>query len=747
MIARLDTRSLGRIKSLLGWVAFARRPLTQVECRSAMAFGQGVIETPMMPPQYIFEMCMPLIQENKDGTFSFIHVSVKDHLKSPESTIGLIEADARCEHGVASITCLLAGFRVFDTAYDSNDRNLRILRGIHGFHIYATEYWLEDLLCSNAAFGGSEIAALLCSTARILADRLNVASHLAGTSTEQELRTLDDRLGNFADQGAVYDMLRYALMERSAKTNSDQAKHESFSASLTRSEPHSLKDLLASYQASIRYLLSISSFPGVTLGELEKFKREFRTAAFTCRVRNCPCATKGFSDEKKLSEHERRHVQRISCTVPGCPYPPLPSSRALKAHMSKCHGITQRIAEVTRISTQKSVKTESRQRAINSTDVAAQKRGYGVGGMAQQQQQQQEQEQQQQALNHALQDYEMQKLLLKIQNRKRLQVAQAEEQQTAESVQSSFDGQHTGEPEHLSATQKMQQQKERLMMARHESPYNTSLNRPSPDGQHTDAPEQIPAALTQTFKQQPPHDELEQQQQFGNHINAANPQMIAQLTAAQQQAMWQQQQQQQHQQQQIATALQNSNFNNMNIPGQGQPTSEQQAQMMQRQRQIIAAQQQQQHPYELSPAQEQQMFQSHFQQVGVNNPSATTVNRQQQQQQQQQQQAQAQAQAQAEAQAQAQAQAQGGVQAPVAQYRPPMYHPGQIKNLPFLSDNEMTKYEQGLRGLWTKMNGSPTNSPDQMAARQKIIEFSRMLIGKIQQRRILAARQQDQQQP
>lgn len=78
MIARLDPRSLGRIKSLLGWVAFARRPLTQVECRSAMAFGQGVIETPMMPPQYIFEMCMPLIQENKDSTLSFIHVSVKE---------------------------------------------------------------------------------------------------------------------------------------------------------------------------------------------------------------------------------------------------------------------------------------------------------------------------------------------------------------------------------------------------------------------------------------------------------------------------------------------------------------------------------------------------------------------------------------------------------------------------------------------------------------------------------------------
>lgn len=127
---------------------------------------------------------------------------------------------------MAAITCLLAGFRIFDTAYDANDRNLRILRGIHGFHIYATEYWLEDLLCSSAAFDGSEIAALLCSTAKILAGRLYAARHLTETSAEQELRTLDNRLSNFADQGAVYDMIRYALMERSAKTNSGQAKHE-----------------------------------------------------------------------------------------------------------------------------------------------------------------------------------------------------------------------------------------------------------------------------------------------------------------------------------------------------------------------------------------------------------------------------------------------------------------------------------------------------------------------------------------
>ncbi|KAJ6441043.1 Histone-fold protein [Purpureocillium lavendulum] len=78
--------------------------------------------------------------------------------------------------------------------------------------------------------------------------------------------------------------------------------------------------------------------------------------------------------------------------------------------------------------------------------------------------------------------------------------------------------------------------------------------------------------------------------------------------------------------------------------------------------------------------------------------------------------------------------------------RPPMYQPQQIRSLPLLSEEEKTKYEQGLRGLWNKANSSPAGSPDQNAARMKIIEFSRMLITKIQQRRLNNQQQQQQQQ-
>ncbi|KIL91433.1 transcription initiation factor tfiid subunit 12 [Fusarium avenaceum] len=86
-----------------------------------------------------------------------------------------------------------------------------------------------------------------------------------------------------------------------------------------------------------------------------------------------------------------------------------------------------------------------------------------------------------------------------------------------------------------------------------------------------------------------------------------------------------------------------------------------------------------------------------------------------------------------------QSQGQGQGQQPAAgqaqQRPPPMYQPSQIRSLPTLSEEEKSKYEAGLQGLWNKANGSPQNSQEHIAARQKIIEFSKMLISKIQQRR------------
>lgn len=71
----------------------------------------------------------------------------------------------------------------------------------------------------------------------------------------------------------------------------------------------------------------------------------------------------------------------------------------------------------------------------------------------------------------------------------------------------------------------------------------------------------------------------------------------------------------------------------------------------------------------------------------------------------------------------------------------PMYHPSHMRTLLYLTNKERIMYGQGLKSLWDKMSGSPTNSPDQITARQGIIRLSVLLTKMLYQRRNLARQQ------
>jgi hypothetical protein len=73
-----DSRSVGRIRSILGWIAFAKRPLKKLELLSALSFNAGNPSITRLVPQYILDICSPLVEERCDSTISFIHVSVKE---------------------------------------------------------------------------------------------------------------------------------------------------------------------------------------------------------------------------------------------------------------------------------------------------------------------------------------------------------------------------------------------------------------------------------------------------------------------------------------------------------------------------------------------------------------------------------------------------------------------------------------------------------------------------------------------
>jgi hypothetical protein len=78
MIKGLDPRSIDRVTTILSWVSFAKRPLKKLELLSAVTFGQGNPSVDRLVPPYILEICGPLMEERRDTTLAFIHVSVKE---------------------------------------------------------------------------------------------------------------------------------------------------------------------------------------------------------------------------------------------------------------------------------------------------------------------------------------------------------------------------------------------------------------------------------------------------------------------------------------------------------------------------------------------------------------------------------------------------------------------------------------------------------------------------------------------
>ncbi|KPM37326.1 hypothetical protein AK830_g9237 [Neonectria ditissima] len=365
--ARFDARSISRMKSILGWIAFAKRPLKKAECRSALYFSESDTNNSRIPPPYIFDICAPLIQENKDTTFSFVHVSVKDYLQTAESVVFLQEADAQYEHAFASIACLVSAFDVFDPTYDTHNRNLRLLGGLHGFHIHANTYWDEYLFSSCYLGGRLDPNSPLHSIASSLAKKLNHTGSFTLEMTNEESTVVDSRIQCYVDDEEILHMLQVALRKRKAEIQGvPLLERGDYSPtficvddklilsvvpaeSADLANPRDLKELQAKYQFILRDLLSLRAFPGVSFEELEKFKTEFGTSAFTCFFSTCPRAASGFQNEAAMLQHELTHTQTIICIVQGCQYPPFGSSQALKAHVAKCHKETDKAHRATKI--------------------------------------------------------------------------------------------------------------------------------------------------------------------------------------------------------------------------------------------------------------------------------------------------------------------------------------------------------------------------------------------------------------
>lgn len=139
-------------------------------------------------------------------------------LQSTQARISISERVAVREHAIASVTCLLAGLRIFHEDFDERVRLLQLVGGVHGLHVYATEFWIEYLLSDAALTNGFDISSDLFALASQLAQRLSASrtDPLFKKLTVQP-SDVDERLQLFQQHELLYEHMKAALNARSRK--------------------------------------------------------------------------------------------------------------------------------------------------------------------------------------------------------------------------------------------------------------------------------------------------------------------------------------------------------------------------------------------------------------------------------------------------------------------------------------------------------------------------------------------------
>ncbi|KAH7014541.1 uncharacterized protein B0I36DRAFT_355736 [Microdochium trichocladiopsis] len=261
-------------------------------------------------------------------------------LQSSSSTLRISSTEAALEHTQVVSSCLIHSIMSLPGT-ESYEKSLSVIKGLHGFLIYATEYWADYLQEYLLQVEPAKHDPSLFNLVEILEGQL-AKFLLPGTSAEIQLEP------DLARQVLSRWPNVHAHISHEETRRSFDRTDPSFDSSEVILQSHAppptggIESTLDSYKTTIRKLLVEQYFPGVSSEHFESFKAQFRTTAFTCRSPLCPYASRGFDSLEKCREHEASHDVRLKCEVSGCQYLVFTSRKALTRHMNKHHQVMPR---------------------------------------------------------------------------------------------------------------------------------------------------------------------------------------------------------------------------------------------------------------------------------------------------------------------------------------------------------------------------------------------------------------------
>jgi len=339
LYAQLGSASLERARRTLSWIAFAKRPMKKFELQTVIDLHtENAVLTPLLPDQ-AFDLCKPLIEISSEGILRFVHLSVQEYLVDPTSGPFLRETIGYRDMSMACAAYLTDALRVLSPSFPEHDRNCLVGKGLHGFHLYAHEFWIEHLL-GFAKINGDIVTGVPTPLSRLLhefCDMIHPSNALDPTIIDGDAKPShwDARLALLAADDRIYATVASELYFRSRTKDGVRTPNSKQTPSTA------LTQALKTYQNTVQLLLDSESYPGLSREELETFKTTYRTEAYTCRYSRCPRASNGFKSDKLRCQHENDvHRQSPKCTVPECKFGlSFASNRALKSHIQKYHSL------------------------------------------------------------------------------------------------------------------------------------------------------------------------------------------------------------------------------------------------------------------------------------------------------------------------------------------------------------------------------------------------------------------------
>jgi len=133
------------------------------------------------------------------------------------------ETESLQQQGTAAIACLLSGLNTFKDDGLNDQRNIEVVTGLHGFHLYAAEHWIEYLLTNPRNSANDSATSSLFILANQFAEKLDkLNKNMSTDDYEQRSSTLDSRFALLQQYPILQSQVKIALKIRSQKAFEEQ---------------------------------------------------------------------------------------------------------------------------------------------------------------------------------------------------------------------------------------------------------------------------------------------------------------------------------------------------------------------------------------------------------------------------------------------------------------------------------------------------------------------------------------------